>query len=73
MRQSNQLSCELHGRFMGARRWQDWANLILGAWIFVSPWVLNYDGTTAAVNAYAMGAGIELFALIAAYMPKAWE
>src|SRR5688572_1682997 len=57
---------------MVARRWQDWANLVLGAWVFASPWVLNYAGT-AALNAYVMGAGIVVFALIAAYMPKAWE
>ena len=56
-----------------SRRWQDWANLCLGSWIFVSPWALDYVGTTAAWNAYVMGAGIVVFALIAAYMPKAWE
>ena len=35
--------------------------------------MLGYDGGIAAWNAYAMGAGIVVFALIAAYMPKAWE
>jgi len=55
-----------------ARRWQDGANLVLGLWLFVSPWVLGYDGVPA-LNAYAMGTGIVVFALIAAYMPKAWE
>ena len=34
--------------------------------------MLGYEGT-AAWNAYAMGVGIVVFALIAAYMPKAWE
>ncbi len=41
------------GRMGGARRgqrmagprpwtrWQDWGNLLLGAWFFVAPWVLN--------------------------------
>ena len=58
---------------MVTRRWQDWANLILGSWLFVSPWALAYIGTTAAWNAHIMGAGVVLFALIAAYMPKAWE
>ncbi|MDB5903647.1 MAG: repeat protein [Betaproteobacteria bacterium] len=58
---------------MVARRWQDWANLVLGAWFFVSPWVLDHGGTTAALNAHVMGAAIVVFALIAAYMPKAWE
>jgi hypothetical protein len=56
-----------------ARRWQDGANLVLGAWLFLSPWVLNYSSTPAAWNAYVTGAAIVLFALIAAYMPKAWE
>lgn len=55
------------------KRWQDWINLILGAWLFVSPWVLQYADSTAAWNAYIMGAGIAVFAAIAAYMPKAWE
>ena len=58
---------------MGAKRWQDWANLALGSWLFVSPWVLGYTGTAAAWNAHGMGVGIVVFALIAAYMPKAWE
>jgi hypothetical protein len=57
---------------MVARRWQDWANLILGSWLLVSPWVVDYDGAPAA-NAYVMGAGIVVFAIIAAYMPQAWE
>src|SRR5687767_10098991 len=59
-------------RTMTARRWQDAANLVLGIWLFASPWVLAYDGT-AAWNAYVLGAGIVVFALIASYMPKAWE
>ncbi|HZT52488.1 MAG TPA: SPW repeat protein [Stellaceae bacterium] len=25
-----------------ARRWQDWINLILGVWLFISPWVLGF-------------------------------
>lgn len=59
-------------RVMGTRRWQDWANLVLGLWLFVSPWVLAYAGG-AAINAHAVGLAIVSFALIAAYMPKAWE
>src|SRR3954464_9493627 len=58
---------------MVARRWQDWANLVLGAWLLMSPWLLGYAGSAAAWNAIGMGAGIVVFALIAAYMPKAWE
>ena len=58
---------------MVARRWQDWANLVLGGWLLASPWLLDYAGTSAAWNAIVMGSGIVVFALIAAYMPKAWE
>lgn len=58
---------------MVARRWQDWANLVLGTWLFASVWLLGYAGSTAAWNAAIMGVGIVVFALIAAYMPKAWE
>lgn len=47
---------------------------MLGLWVFVSPRVLGYhDETAAAWNAYVTGAGIVVFALIAARMPKAWE
>ena len=55
------------------KRWQDWANLVLGSWLFVSPWVLQYADTTPGMNAHVMGAGILAFAAIAAYMPRAWE
>ena len=59
---------------MAEKRWQDWVNLILGLWLFVSPWVLAYAMQDAAAwNAYIMGAAIVIFAAIAAYMPKAWE
>jgi hypothetical protein len=58
---------------MIVRRWQDWANLLLGSWLIGSPWVLQYEGTHAAWNAYLTGGGILVVALIAAYMPKAWE
>src|SRR5690349_4862718 len=55
------------------RRWQDGANLVLGAWLFASPWVLGYSNSIAGGNAFLMGAAIVLFAVIAAYMPNAWE
>jgi hypothetical protein len=58
---------------MTERRWKDGANLVLGAWLCVSPWVLQYSGSVAGLNAFAMGAAIVVVALIAAYMPKAWE
>lgn len=58
-----------------ATRWQDWGNLIVGAWLFVSPWVLAYQSEMPSIewNAYLSGAAIVIFAAFAVYMPRAWE
>ena len=59
---------------MKPRRWQDWVNVILGAWLVASPWLLGFgDNIVASRSAWALGAAIVLFAGIAVYMPKAWE
>jgi len=60
---------------MKSKRWQDWLNLLLGAWLFVSPWVMRYADPTshAAWNAWLLGAAIVIFAAVAVSMPKAWE
>ena len=55
------------------RRWQDYSNLLLGIWLFASPWVLGYTATVAAANAHVMGIVIVMVALLAAHVPKAWE
>jgi hypothetical protein len=57
------------------KRWQDWANLALGAWMILSPWALGFaDASSAAAwSAWGLGAAIVVFAGIAVYMPKAWE
>lgn len=54
-----------------SRRWQDGANVLLGAWLFLSPWTLDYSGM-AAVNALVIGAGLIVFAIVAAYV-RVWE
>ena len=68
---------------MATRRWQDGANLLLGLWLFASPWVLGallpepeagrYVGSTAAWNSWALGAGLVAFAVLAAYVPRPWQ
>jgi hypothetical protein len=38
------------------KEWQDWLNLLLGIWICVSPWVLNFtDNASASRTAIAVG------------------
>jgi SPW repeat len=71
--ESNDFETVRKETLMVDRRWQDGANLVLGAWFFVSPWVLGHAGSTAALNAHILGAAVVVVALIAAYMPKAWE
>lgn len=47
-------------------RWQTWFNFILGAWLFVSPWVLATTFNVASsVNAWILGALIFLVAIAA--------
>lgn len=56
------------------KRWQDWVNVPLGLWLFVSPWVLQYSGHDAAAwNAYGLGTAIVVVAAVAIYMPSVWE
>ncbi len=57
------------------KRWQDWGNAILGAWLLISPWVLGFRGSTspAAPAAWVLGAAIVVLALSAVYLPRAWE
>jgi ABC-type Fe3+-siderophore transport system permease subunit len=63
-------------------RWQDWLCLILGSWLFLSPWLLQYitarpytDQTAASWNSIIFGAAIVTFALIALadMKNKNWE
>lgn len=49
-------------------KWQDIANLILGVWLFVSPWIVGYAGSAApAWNAWVLGAIVAVFALAALF------
>ena len=52
-------------------RWQDWAILILGAWLFVSPFILGYAPLAAAAwNAYVVGAAVAILAASALWVPS---
>jgi hypothetical protein len=49
--------------------WEEWLNLVVGLWVIVSPWVLNFQGTTAMTVHVVIGiivaalAAIELWLL----------
>lgn len=57
------------------KRWQDAGNLLLGVWLFISPWALNYAAgmPVSAWNAVIVGAAIVAFAAVAMYVPRVWE
>lgn len=55
-------------------RWQDWAQLILGVWLFFSPWILGYtEFGNAAGNAYIIGIAITVLGLAELYRARPWE
>jgi hypothetical protein len=53
---------------------QDTPNFLLGAGLFISPWLFGF-GTEqpAALNAYVVGAIIAVMALMALFAFQAWE
>lgn len=54
--------------------WQDTVNLLLGAALFVSPWLFGFASDLApASNAYVVGAIIAVLALAALFAFQAWE
>lgn len=55
------------------RRWQDQVILLLGLWLFVSPWVLGYvTGSDIALNANIAGLVIAALAAFDLYKTYAW-
>lgn len=55
------------------QRWQDWVNLILGIWLFLSPWFGIGVTETAAWNSWIFGAVIAVMAGWALANPQVWE
>lgn len=59
-------------RWLG--RWEDWANLILGAWLIIAPFTgLGGTSDIAAWNSYVAGTAVAIFALAALVRPQLWE
>jgi len=69
-----------------SNRVQDWANLILAIWLFISPWVLRFGAdqagaangpvvevSHAAWNAWVLGIIVFLVALSAIGRMEAWQ
>lgn len=55
-------------------QWQDIINLILGIWLFVSPWVLGYSTAgTAAWNAWIIGVVVFVLSATSLAAFRQWE
>jgi hypothetical protein len=56
------------------KHWQDPANVLLGAWLIVSPWILGFQNLPAALTC-TVAIGVLLVASSAGAMsvPQAWE
>ena len=37
------------------RAWEEWINVILGAWLVICPWVLGISSSTASTNLIVVG------------------
>jgi len=45
------------------RSWEEWFNVILGAWLIVCPWIVGISSSTAKTNFVVIGALIVVLAL----------
>ncbi|HKW80236.1 MAG TPA: SPW repeat protein [Casimicrobiaceae bacterium] len=59
---------------MKNRRWQEWITLLLGIWLFLSPWIVRYVDTsmTASWNGWILGIAVVVFSAIALSIVKSW-
>jgi len=59
---------------MKEQRWQDWINVLLGAWLVLTPFFgIGGIGDVAAINSYLTGAAVAIFAIAALSRPQMWE
>ena len=56
------------------KRWQDYAGVVLGVLLFLSPWIIGYTAmTAAAASAWVIGVATVVFFAIALAKPQQWE
>jgi len=53
--------------------WEDWATLVIGIWLFASPWILKVDNSAAGENFLLVGALVIIFELVTFYTLRVWE
>ena len=48
--------------------WEEWANLLLGIWLIISPWVLGFAHTSAMHFSIGVGAAVTFLAAIELFL-----
>jgi len=44
--------------------WEEWTNVVFGVWMVISPWILGFSGSSAAMlNAVIVGVAVFVLAL----------
>jgi hypothetical protein len=58
-----------------ALRWQDWVNLVLGIWLFVSPWALGFQAAMpgSSGNFFIVGVAIIVLAIVGLNARWLWQ
>src|SRR5262249_7041950 len=65
---------EERGMTRKSEQWQDAVNVILGIWLFISPWVLGYSGAEAqAWNAWIVGVIVFVLSIASLAQFQKWE
>ena len=57
-----------------AKHWQDYANIVLGAWLLAAPFALGFEAQAVALwITMIVGALLLAIAVGAVLLPRAWE
>ena len=51
--------------FVGFAAWEEWGNLMAGLWLVVSPWILNFNGSTKCSR-------VTVFFMTPSEIPACW-
>lgn len=61
-------------KFQPPRHWQDWASWVLGIWLILSPWILQFWTRTPALeNAVISGALLIVIEIVTLTAFRTWE
>lgn len=55
------------------QHWQDWMTLLGGAFLFFSPFLLEYGSREVSLNSYIVGGALMASTIAALFMPAIWE